>query len=334
MWRSLAARFVRVEEVAGSNPATPTDIKNPAGFENLRGLFDPTILFLFCGLAWQSQDVILYSVLMMTNQTNWRGTVEMIRRAATSRGRADSGYFSIEGLRLHERAVRAGTKVEQAITTLAFMENPSGRIQTLLRDLDRAGCQISIVPDELVKEITGGRELGPILGLIKMPQQPLLREISGRSGQALPLILVVVDVKDPGNVGALLRTAHASGAMAFVAVGMSDPFHPKALRTTMGSLFKIPILRYDNVFLLLSDLGDVGFETVGTAVSSGTPLPDASFSDVGTALLVGSEAWGLSAEIQTAVDWLVSIPMSDGVDSYSVNAAAAIVLYEIMRGRY
>ncbi len=115
--------------------------------------------------------------------------------------------------------------------------------------------------------------------------------------------------------------------MAFVAVGMSDPFHPKALRTTMGSLFKIPILRYDNVFLLLSDLGDVGFETVGTAVSSGTPLPDASFSDVGTALLVGSEAWGLSAEIQTAVNWLVSIPMSDGVDSYSVNAAAAIVLY-------
>ncbi len=61
----------------------------------------------------------------------------MIRRAATSKGRAESGYFSIEGIRLHERAVRAGVKVEQAITTPAFMEEPSQRIQALLRDLNQ-----------------------------------------------------------------------------------------------------------------------------------------------------------------------------------------------------
>lgn len=269
----------------------------------------------------------------MKEQTNWRGTVEMIRRAATAKGRTESGFFSIEGIRLHERAVRAGVKVEAAITTSAFMVDSAQRSKVLLRDLDHAGCQISVVPDEIVGAITGGRELGPILGLVKMPHQPLLRNLIEHSSPTWPIILVVVDVKDPGNVGALLRTAHAAGATAFITVGISDPFHPKALRTTMGSLFKMPVLRYDDVYRLLADLVEVGLETVGTAVAEGVPLPDASFSETGTAVLMGSEAWGLSSEIQAAVDWLVSIPMREGVDSYSVNAAAAIVMYEIGRGR-
>jgi RNA methyltransferase, TrmH family len=270
----------------------------------------------------------------MKKQIDWHGKVEMIRRAATSKGRAESGYFSIEGVRLHERAVRAGVRVEQAITTLAFKEDPSARIQTLLRNLEQTGCQVSIVHEAVIGEITGGRDLGPILGLIKMPEQPLLGDIYSRSDRLRRVILAAVDVKDPGNVGALLRTAHAAGAVAFIAVGISDPFHPKALRTTMGSLFKLPVLRYDDVPSLLAELKDAGFETVGTAVTGGIPLPQAAFSDTGTAVFVGSEAWGLSEEIQSAVDWLVSIPMYEGVDSFSVNAAAAIVLYEIGHQRF
>lgn len=258
----------------------------------------------------------------------------MFRRAATSKGRAESGYFAIEGLRLHERAFRAGIKVEQAITTPAFMEKPSQRTQALLSDLNRIGCQITIVPDEVVQVITAGRDLGPILGLVRMPSQPQLHDITGGSRDLPPVILVAENVQDPGNVGALLRTAHAAGAAAFVAVGISDPFHPRALRTTMGSLFKLPVLHYDDVFGLLSDLDDEGIETIGTAVTGGISVNAAQFSAEGTAVLVGSEAWGLSTQVQAAVDWLVSIPMSDGVDSYSVNAAAAIVLYEIGRRRF
>ncbi len=134
--------------------------------------------------------------------------------------------------------------------------------------------------------------------------------------------------------GALLRTAHAAGAAAFVAVGISDPFHPKALRTTMGSLFKMPVLHYDDVSRLLSDLSDVGIETVGTAVIGWHPITEcANFSDEARPCWWAARHGDCPLEIQTAVDWLVSIPMSDGVDSFSVNAAAAIVLYEIGRGR-
>ncbi|NCF65858.1 MAG: hypothetical protein GWP61_07785 [Chloroflexi bacterium] len=267
----------------------------------------------------------------MNHEASWRGAVEMIRRAATRKGREVGGFFSIEGIRLHERALRAGVQVEQAIVAQGIQSQPSSRLRTLLNDLRQSNCQLVDVPPALIEELTGGRELGPILGLVKMPEQPRLADVLKRNEEAPAVLLVAVDVKDPGNVGALLRTAHACGATAFVTTGISDPFHPRALRTTMGSLFKLPVLRFEEPMMLLVRLRELGVETVGTVASGGIPLPQVTFSSPAIAVLIGSEAWGLSLEIQTAVDRLVSIPMSRGVDSFSANAAAAIVLYEIGR---
>lgn len=269
----------------------------------------------------------------MNQANNWQGAVEMIRRAGTRKGRATGGYFSIEGIRLHERALRAGVRVQQAIVTTSFLKDSSARVQKLLVDMQEQGCRLEIVPNDVIGEIIGGRDLGQILGLVRMPEQPQLADVSNSEEMNSSLFLVAVDIKDPGNVGALLRTAHASGATAFVATGISDPFHPKALRTTMGSLFKLPVLHYKDPMPLIKQLRELGIETVGTAVSGGTLLTQATFSSTGVAVLIGSEAWGLPENVQTGVDRLVSIPMKDGVDSFSVNAAAAIVLYEICRIR-
>jgi TrmH family RNA methyltransferase len=269
----------------------------------------------------------------MNQASNWQGTVEMIRRAGTRKGRTTSGYFSIEGIRLHERALRAGVSVQQAIITTSFQNDSSARVQILLADLREQGCQLEIVPNDVIAEIIGGRDLGQILGLVRMPEQRQLADVTNSKEMKRPLLLAAVDVKDPGNVGALLRTAHASCATAFVATGISDPYHPKALRTTMGSLFKLPILLYKDPMPLINHLRELGIETVGTAVSGGTLLTQATFSTAGVAVLIGSEAWGLPENVQTGVDRLVSIPMKAGVDSFSVNAAAAIVLYEIGRNR-
>ena len=278
-------------------------------------------------------DAILCQRKIMNKANNWHGTVEMIRRAETRKGRATGGYFSIEGIRLHERALRAGVHVQQAIVTISFQEDSSARVQILLADLQEQGCRVEVVPNDVIGEIIGGRDLGQILGLVRMPEQRQLADVTNSKDMKRPLFLVAVDVKDPGNVGALLRTAHASGATAFLATGISDPFHPKALRTTMGSLFKLPVLLYRDPLPLINQLRELGIETVGTAVSGGTLLTQATFSDTGVAVLIGSEAWGLPENVQMDVDRLVTIPMKAGVDSFSVNAAAAIVLYEIGRNR-
>lgn len=267
----------------------------------------------------------------MKMHDNWRGAVERVRRTQTARGRAQSGRFSIEGVRLHERALRAGWRVETAVLSRSMARDPAPRVQSLLHDLEQSGTDLILVPDDVMAELTDGRDLGAIIGLLQTPTSPTLSDVLA-PGES-PLLLVAADVKDPGNTGALMRTALASGATAFAACGICDPYHPKALRTSMGSLFKLPVLIVDSALELMSELSASGLQSVGLAVEGDVSLPLADFSQGGIAVVIGSETWGLAPELQEALDYLVAIPMRAGVDSYSVNAAAAIALYEIGRQR-
>jgi TrmH family RNA methyltransferase len=200
----------------------------------------------------------------------------------------------------------------------------------LLADLARQGCALHAAPDEAVAGLMGGRGGGAIVGLVPLPTPPPPAILAGRPDA---LILAAVDVEDPGNVGALARTALASGAVAFAATGVSDPFHPKAVRTSMGAIFKLPVLRYAATTELLVVLRAHGIRTLGAVSSGGVPLPELPPSTAATALLVGSEAFGLPAEVALSLDGRVTVPMSDAVDSFSVNAAAAILLYVLRNGR-
>jgi TrmH family RNA methyltransferase len=147
------------------------------------------------------------------------------------------------------------------------------------------------------------------------------------------ILLVALDVEDPGNVGALVRTALASGAAGFIAVGVSDPHHPKAVRTSMGSLFKIPVLSYPAYGPLMEELRSAGARSFGAVSSGGIPLPEIDTAGNAVALFMGGEAFGLPEAVVSQLDTLVTVPMVSEVDSYSVNAAAAIILYELVARR-
>jgi TrmH family RNA methyltransferase len=270
---------------------------------------------------------------MTGSRTNPEGLLAELRRTRTPRGRSRIGRFSIEGLRLHERAVRSGAAVERAVVGESLSRALDERSQTLLRDLERSGCRICVVPDGWVRELTEGRSCGAIVGLVPFPPHSSLSAlIEGGRASRPRIILVAVDVEDPGNVGALTRTALASGALALATVGVSDPYHPRAVRTSMGSLFKLPIVRYASAEPLLDDLASSSVRTFG-AVSSGgvAPIEDPPSSDP-SAIFLGSEAFGLPAGVRERLDGLLTIPMQHGVDSFSVNAVAAILLYEARRG--
>lgn len=264
---------------------------------------------------------------------DWRSLAERIRRTRTPTGRADSGYFSLEGVRLHERAWRAGVPVVEALVSADLLQSPSARIQTLLAGLRANGCRLTPAPPEALAELTGGRGSGDILGLIPLPPPPLWETLLASQPDQPPLLLAAMDIVDPGNVGALVRTGHASGVNGFLAVGVSDPFHPRAVQTSRGSLFKLPIRQVDSAETLLTILAAQGVAAVGATVSPGVWLPQAHWPSGGLALLMGSEAEGLSPDIQARLELSVHIPMAAGIDSFSVNAAAAIILYEIQRGR-
>ena len=132
-----------------------------------------------------------------------------------------------------------------------------------------------------------------------------------------------------GNVVEPGGELQAGGAAAVVSVGAGDPFHPRSVRTSMGSLFKLPTLRFDTSREAIAALDRLGACKIGAVSSGGSPLPRLDPGDGPIAVIVGSEAFGLEPRLANTLDERVTIPMREGVDSYSVNAAAAILLYEL-----
>ena len=211
------------------------------------------------------------------------------------------------------------------------VDSPASRVSELLHELEAAGCRVEPAPDAEIARLTEGRG-SPVVGLVRL-QPPANLASLGRA-VASSTLLAAVEIEDPGNVGALVRTALAGGCAAFAAVGIADPFHPRAVRISRGSLFKLPLLGYPRADVLMDDLARHGWLRVAAASRGGTPLPEADLGpDRSVAVLLGSEAFGLPEEVRRAADRVVTVPMVEGVDSYSVNAAAAVILYEITRRR-
>lgn len=258
----------------------------------------------------------------------WKTLIAQIERTSTARGRAASGLFSIEGLRLIERALAAGASIDSVVVGESSVSQADPRARRLLDRLEKAGVEIVEAPDAALHQVIDGRETGSMAALVELPAPRSLRETIGEPGPCR--LLVAVGVDDPGNLGALARTALAGGADAFVITGPGDPYHPRAVRISRGSLFRIPVIRLDTDQELLEALEACEVETVAAVTSGGrcltttVPPPGARW-----AICVGSEAFGLSEGLVESMDHAVSIPMAGDVDSYSVHAAAAILLYAL-----
>jgi len=269
----------------------------------------------------------------ISRSDSWRGLLADLERSATARGRESLGCFSIEGTRVHERLLNAGRRPEAVLLSRAYRHSTAERAQRLILRLEESGCSIQVAPDETLSELTGGRDIGAVVGLVRLSSAPPLAEVLARPGTTPTLLLVLVDVEDPGNVGALVRTGLASGVAGIVAVGISDPYHPRAVRTSMGSLFKLPIVLRPALASLLEEFRKAGVVTLAAVSSGGQPLTRFRLQDDRAAVCVGNEAFGLAAEAVCAMDRRLTVPMASPIDSLSVNAAAAVVLYELRRGR-
>ena len=263
--------------------------------------------------------------------TTWTSITARIRACASPKGREQTGAISLEGTRLFERADRAGVRFEHVLVARSFGVG-SEREARLLERL-RSVAPVTEIPNEAMRELTGGRGIGAICGLAEHPRVPSLDDLLQGDAERRATFLGLVDVEDPGNVGALARTAHAAGARALVTVGGVDAFHPKAIRTSMGSLFRLPVIRFDALSAVVAAFTARGIRSFGATSSSGERVFDADGLTESCCVFLGSEAFGLSAEAIRQLDGTITIPMEDGVDSLSVNAAAAVCLFEVRRRR-
>jgi TrmH family RNA methyltransferase len=257
----------------------------------------------------------------------WRLAVEKVRRLALRRGRLQTGQFTLEGTRAMERALRNQVPVEEVLVSERFAASGVTREQEVLQEVQKAGMPLRIAPDDVVDGLTRGRGLGDVFAVMNCPSAGEWSSWLRPSGRTL--WMVGWNLADPGNTGALIRTALAAGAAGFIAVGSTDPWHPKAVRTSMGSLFALPVRWMEEDDEWLAACREFAVEVFATDCREGEPLPQVKPSGERLALVMGSEATGLPQEVMAQVDRRVTIPMPAGVDSYSVNAAAAVLAYTL-----
>jgi TrmH family RNA methyltransferase len=147
------------------------------------------------------------------------------------------------------------------------------------------------------------------------------------------LVLMLAEIQDPGNVGAIVRAAEGCGATGIVVgEGCADPFGWKALRGSMGSAFRLPVATTDRLADAVRDARAAGLRVFATVPRGGTAPADTDMRQP-AAILLGGEGPGLQQDLLDAADGRVTIPMRPPVESLNVAIAAALILYEAARQR-
>jgi len=153
------------------------------------------------------------------------------------------------------------------------------------------------------------------------------------SVEAGATLLIASGVQDPGNAGALVRVADAAGAAGVIIAGGADPFGPKAIRASAGSVFRLPILRLAGTPPLIEEIARLragGLAVIGAVPRGGRDYRELLPGDR-VALVLGGEGAGLAPPLIAAMDHLVTIPLREGVESINVTSAAAVLLFGFAR---
>lgn len=196
-------------------------------------------------------------------------------------------------------------------------------------DLLAGAPQVWLVEDRAMDSLSDSVSPAGLVAVCRFLDVPLDKVLAG----APRLLTVCADVRDPGNAGTVIRTSDAAGAGAVVLAGHSvDPYNPKTVRATVGSLFHLPIVLVDDSIEAIVRLREAGLRVLAADGGGESDLFDVDLAPA-TAWLFGNEAWGLPDELAAAADLRVSIPIHGRAESLNLATAAAVCLYASARAQ-
>jgi TrmH family RNA methyltransferase len=253
--------------------------------------------------------------------------VKHTRRLATRAFRAETGEFLAEGPQaVREALAEPGATVEVFATAAGTAQHT---------DLAGAAAESDVlwhvVTDDVVESIADTVQPQGVVARCRIPGASLDSLLASS-----PTFLVVcADIRDPGNAGAVIRCADAAGAQGVVFVGDSvDPYNPKSVRATVGSVFHLPVVVERDTPATLSRLQSLGLQVLAADGGGETGLFDDDLDlSLPTAWLMGNEAWGLPADTRALADRVVSVPIYGRAESLNLATAAAVCLYSSARAR-
>lgn len=242
----------------------------------------------------------------------------LARLGRDGRLRRERGHFLVEGPRFVEAAFGSGARIEE----LVYSPNLAGSDHPLAGRAERAGVKVTLLSKDCYRKVASVKTPQGLAALVSIPEHDLAEALAAPEG----LYLLACGVQDPGNLGAMIRSADAAGAAAvLVARPAADIYNSKVVRATAGSLLNLPVVSREEAELLAA------LKSAGTRllVAEARGKLDARRADWSRplAVAVGSEAAGLSDEVRAAAAGSVRVPMWGRAESLNAAAAAALCLY-------
>ena len=244
--------------------------------------------------------------------------IKLAAKLRRRRHRQAHSLCTLEGTRLVQDALSMGAAFHTCFITAAAADAQPDLVTQLQRV-----CPLYLVPPAILDKISETVSPQSIVAVVPMPELPL--------PPAAALSLILDGVQDPGNAGALLRTAAAAGVdQVLFAPGCVDPFNGKVLRAAMGAHFRVPIrilAHWEEVWAALP----TGQPLYLASAEASTPYDEVDWSEPST-LALGSEAHGASSQMRERAE-TVAVPMAAATESLNVAAAGAVILFEAARQR-
>lgn len=258
-----------------------------------------------------------------SSQNRW---VKLARSLRRRKARYAERAFLVEGVRLITDALGAG-----AAPSVLFIdaEKEHAALTELATAARSRGARIVPVTSALLRSIADTETPQGVIGIFPFPEIGERGHIG--AGATAPLILIADEIRDPGNLGTLLRAALGAGAHgAYVTAGTTDPFAPKVVRAGMGAHFRLPIAHLD---WRAPDPIVAAIPTRIAATTDADTVYDAIDWTTPACVIIGSEAHGLSAEAREFATGTARIPLAGGLESLNAAMAGTVILFEAARQR-
>lgn len=247
----------------------------------------------------------------------------LVQLQKKSKARDEQGIFVIEGLKMFEEARDMGI-LRKAYASESFYQEMLQKDSEYFDDLD-----YELLTDSVFKDISETKTPQGILGTVAKADYSLEAMLNTPDA----CLLLLEDIRDPGNMGTMIRTAEGAGITGIIFGDSTvDIYNPKVIRATMGSIYRVPFYQAQNFYSTLDRIKQEGI-TIYAAHLLGIPYDTEGSFRGSCAFLIGNEANGLSEHAASKADQLIKIPMAGKVESLNAAVAAAILMYEAARQR-
>lgn len=238
--------------------------------------------------------------------------------------RDERGVFIVEGPKMFREA--PGERIEKVYFSESFFEKHKAELE---KRIQQEKLDYEIVTDHVFKAASDTQTPQGVLCIVRQQESDLKTLLEAEK----PLLLLLENLQDPGNLGTILRTAEGAGVTGVIlSKGCVDLYNPKTIRSTMGSVYRVPTLYTENLCDTVELLKTHGIRSFAAHLK-GVNCYDQEDYRGGTAFLIGNEGNGLTEELTEKADTLIRIPMEGRLESLNAGVASALLMYEAYRQR-